>query len=163
MSTTPPGSISSSPPSKKSRWGRVGTTIRRSSTAFSIPGIRSGSPSPSEPERDSDSVSVKGTSKPSSLKTATLAPPTGDGNETTPSLIAESPAREAAALASEPVGPSPLAGGDMITASPESTLEPPSINEIPPSPATPTPAQQPALAAEEEVAPAAEEEPAPKD
>jgi hypothetical protein len=157
MSTTPPpDAISSSPPSKKNRWSRVGTVMRRSSTAFSIPGIRASSPSPSEPERDSDSTSIKGTSKPSSLKTSTLAPPLGN-NGTTPSPIAESPAREAAALAPEPVGPSPLADTDVITSSPEPNLLEPIINEIPPTPATPAAPKQPALASEDEVVPAAEE------
>jgi hypothetical protein len=130
--------------------------MRRSSTAFSIPGIRAASPSPSERDRDSDSASIKGSSKPGSIRQLEISA-AGNGSGMTPSPIAESPAREAAALASEPAGPSPLAGGD-VTASPESTLEPPIINEIPPTPAAPA-VEQLAPAAEPEVAPAIEEVP----
>jgi hypothetical protein len=133
--------------------------MRRSSTAFSIPGIRAASPSPSERDRDSDSASIKGSSKPGSIKQLEISA-AGNGSGMTPSPIAESPAREAAALASEPAGPSPLAGGD-VTASPKSMLEPPVINEIPPTPAAPA-AEQLAPAAEPEVAPAPEEVPVPQ-
>lgn len=138
----------------------MGTAVRRSSTAFNLPIVRSGSPSPSERERDSDSASIKGTSKPSSLKTATLSPPVGNEGVVTASPIAESPAREAAALAAEPAGPSPLAGEDVISASPEPTLEPPVINEVPPSPATAVAAEQTSIIADSKTASTAEEDPA---
>jgi len=128
--------------------------MRRSSTAFSIPGIRAASPSPSERDRDSDTASIKGSSKPGSIKQLEISA-AGNGSGMAPSPIAESPAREAAALASEPVGPSPLAGGD-VTASPKSMIEPPTINEIPPTPAAPA-AEQLAPVAEAEAAPATEE------
>lgn len=134
-STPPPASGSPSPtPKLKSRWSRVGGLVRRSSTAFSLP-KRSESPTPSERERESPPVGSpdngsgrKSTSRPSSLRnvevSTSLSPPAAD-DHVTPSPIAESPAREAAELASDqpPVGPSPLAGG-VITAEPEQVSAP---------------------------------------
>lgn len=155
-SGSPPASISS--PMKKSRWSRVGTVMRRSSTAFSIPGIRAASPTPSERDRDrdSDSASIKGTSKPPSLKQLdTLSAPAPPSNHATPSPIAESPAREAASLAPEHLGPSPLAA-EVINASPASAqvnLEPPAINEIPPTPGTPAREEQTVITSEPEQMP----------
>lgn len=99
--------------------------MRRSSTAFSLPGLpgRAGSATPPPP--DSDTASIAGSvsskheredSSPSLNKLLTTSPPA----VSTPSPIPESPAREAAALTAEPLPaptkePSPLSG-QVVTA-----------------------------------------------
>lgn len=151
--------------------------MRRSSTAFSLP-LRPSSPTPSERERDSDSTSIKGSSKPTSLRQVdTLVPSSGNVGHMAPSPIAESPAREAAELASDPIGPSPLAG-DVLSSSPVETNAPTDIPTVPatpapatPAPATPAPAEQQVITSEPEAMttqpeatpnPVAEEEPVPR-
>ena len=86
-----------------------------------------------------------------------LLPPAKD-DHVVPSPIAESPAREAAELASEraPVGPSPLAGG-IITAEPEGAPVPEPVSAAQPetTPAEPEIAPAPAPAAAAPAPPAA--------
>ena len=154
--------MSSPDPKAKSRWSRVGTLVRRSSTVLS-PLKRPESPTPSEspPVQTPENNSVRNsTSRPSSLRnvevSTSLLPPAKD-DHVVPSPIAESPAREAAELASEraPVGPSPLAGG-IITAEPEGAPVPAPVAAAAPAPASvaPAPAPVPAPAAAQAPAPA---------
>ena len=143
----------------KSFRSRVGTVMRRSSTAFSIPSLpgRSGSATPPPP--DSDTASTTGSIYPPKLdrkdsssslsKLQTPAQPA----VSTPSPIPESPMREAAALSPDPSpapqrGPSPLSGQAVSTEGTESargpTLAPsvshPESEEVPASlPAEPVP------------------------
>ncbi|KAH7887288.1 hypothetical protein F5I97DRAFT_812378 [Phlebopus sp. FC_14] len=134
-------------PQKKSTFrSRVGGVMRRSSTAFSIPGLpnRSGS---ATPPPDSDTASVTGSvagkldrkGSSGSLKQIDTAPaPT---NSSTPSPIPESPAREAAALAAEPApakGPSPLAG--QVTTAETASRGPTPPQSTPSTPPPPEPA-----------------------
>ncbi|KAH0840360.1 hypothetical protein J3R83DRAFT_1383 [Lanmaoa asiatica] len=112
-------------PQRKSTFrSRVGGAIRRSSTAFSIPGLpnRGNSVTP-PPHQDSDTASIAGSvsgkhsregSTTSLNKIDTAPPPAPATVSSAPSPIPESPAREAAALAAEPQpaaakAPSPLA------------------------------------------------------
>jgi hypothetical protein len=123
---------------------RMGAAVRRSSSILSIS-------RPGTPSRDSASEtgSIKQASldseplKPLDTAPATLSPPSLAARVQSPSPIAESPAREAAALAAEPTGPSPLS--QAVTDSPavESSDLPaaagtdvssPEINEVPPTP-----------------------------
>lgn len=84
-----------------------------------------------------------------------------------PSPIAESPVREAAALAPELVGPSPLRGEEVITSSPVN-MDAPEIPTIPNTPAAPVQSvlssEPEEITAEPEAAvakPTTEEEPVP--
>ena len=161
--------MSSPDPKAKSRWSRVGTLVRRSSTVLS-PLKRPESPTPSEspPVQTPENNSVRNsTSRPSSLRnvevSTSLLPPAKD-DHVVPSPIAESPAREAAELASEraPVGPSPLAGG-IITAEPEGAPVPEPVSAAQPetTPAEPEIAPAPAPAAAAAPAPPAAAAPTP--
>ena len=144
----------------KSFRSRVGTVMRRSSTAFSIPSLpgRSGSATPPPP--DSDTASTTGSIYPPKLdrkdsnsslsKLQTPAQPA----VSTPSPIPESPMREAAALSPDPApapqkGPSPLSGQAISAECAESARGPtpapsvshPESEEVPaPPPAGPVPA-----------------------
>lgn len=100
---------------------RMGAAVRRSSSILSIsrPGTPSRGDSASEtgsvkqPSSDSEPLKALDTAP------ATLSPPTLAARMQSPSPIAESPAREAAALAAEPTepaGPSPLS--QAVTDSP---------------------------------------------
>jgi hypothetical protein len=128
--------------SLKSFRSRVGSVVRRSSLAFPTP-------RPSTPR--SDSASDAGSIKQSQSDTSsvapvdttplTLSPPTNGLSVQAPSPIAESPAREAAAMAAEVTGLSPLQ--QVVTESPaavnadlpaEPSSTAPEINEIPPTP-----------------------------
>ena len=109
----------STSPSPKTRWSRL---VRRTSTVLSI--SRPRTPSISS-DRDVDALSLSGSIiKGGPLKAPTV-PPT-----TNPSPIAESPIKEAAAIAQEVVGTSPLAQ----TAS--------SSEEVPPKPTTLSPVSE---------------------
>ncbi|KAF7984725.1 hypothetical protein HWV62_11654 [Athelia sp. TMB] len=145
-SPSPPPSISgdskSPSPAKPSRWAAARGVMRRSSTALSFQNIvRAASPSPSEREarksrdrsgsnagdRNSDSASITGASKPPSLKHVDTSPLLS-GDYVTPSPIAESPMREAAETPPAPSAlakaKSPLAAAitaDSVPATPIST------------------------------------------
>jgi hypothetical protein len=123
MSTTPePAS------GRKAPWRRVGNVVRRSLSRSSS---RAPSPSRPEHERDSDVASIKGTSKPSSLRlvdTAMLSPPGESGAYSVPSPIAESPAREAASsdmfsAFSEKMFDPAIANGSAFTPAPPADAE----------------------------------------
>jgi len=129
--------------SGKSLRSRMGTMMRRSSTALTGGFARPGTPSRSSSE---------------SLRLDANAP----GPEIVmPSPVAESPAREAAESMPEPTGPSKLSGPSITASGP--TPEPPATvsSEQPlevSSQGTPTPIVQPTS----EPAPAAEATPAPR-
>ncbi|KAL4076494.1 hypothetical protein J3A83DRAFT_2214646 [Scleroderma citrinum] len=126
--------MATTPPKKSTFRSRVGTVMRRSSTAFSIPGLpgRSGSATPPPP--DSDTASTTGSiqapklerrDSSSSLKSLNKLQTPAQPAVSTPSPIPESPIREAAALSADPApgpakDPSPLSG-QVITADTEST------------------------------------------
>ncbi|KAF8839288.1 hypothetical protein BDN67DRAFT_781445 [Paxillus ammoniavirescens] len=156
----------SSPPTtpqpKKSTFrSRVGGVMRRSSTAFSIPGLpnRSGSATPPPPQ-DSDIASVSGrlsregsTTSLDKIDTA----PVAAAASTTPSPIPESPAREAAALAAEPAaapkGPSPLANVTTAQTAPEQSPTPVQAGTPPlPESGAPTAAPQSTISVDEQPA-----------
>ncbi|KAG9317911.1 hypothetical protein JVU11DRAFT_2142 [Chiua virens] len=111
-------------PQRKSTFrSRVGGAIRRSSTAFSLPGLPNRGTSVTPPPQDSDTASIAGSitdkldreGSTTSLTKIDTTPPAAPATvSSAPSPIPESPAREAAALAAEPQpaarkGPSPLA------------------------------------------------------
>jgi hypothetical protein len=119
--------------SLKSFRSRVGSAVRRSSLAFTPP-------RPSTPRSDSasDAGSIKQSQSDASSVAQmdtqlSLSPPTGLSVQS-PSPIAESPAREAAAIAAEATGPSPLAQEVTESASDEPSSVPPNINEAQPTP-----------------------------
>lgn len=92
-----------SPSKGGSKWSaRLGTAVRRSSTLLSIP--RSSTPT-APGDKDSETRSLRKSSSGNSLRAATPVPALAVSS---PSPIAESPAREAAAF-QEALGPSPLA------------------------------------------------------
>ncbi|KAG1766884.1 hypothetical protein EV702DRAFT_782332 [Suillus placidus] len=114
--------MSTTPPPKKTLRSRVGTAMRRSSTSWGLPGLpnRTGSATPPLPEPDS--ASIAGSTSPKleregSTASLTQVDTTPPPSQMAHSTIPESPAREAAALASEaaPQGPSPLSGGVVTT------------------------------------------------
>ena len=110
-----------STPSPKPKWAaRMGSVMRRTSSVLTI-----SRPSSAASERDTDNVSLSSSTKGRASSTVTSPPPPV---VTTPSPIAESPLREAAAEAQESVGPSPLAqpitSSEVVT----STL-PPAVEE----------------------------------
>ncbi|KAG6332906.1 hypothetical protein ID866_6184 [Astraeus odoratus] len=127
---------STSPPKKPSFRSRVGTVMRRSSTAFSIPG-RSGSATPPPPDSDTasiaGSISGKHDRDESTSSLNKLQPPSAPVLSS-PSPIPESPAREAAALLPDPASStapkehSPLAA-QVVTAESQSAR-----SQTPPSP-----------------------------
>ncbi|KIK90687.1 hypothetical protein PAXRUDRAFT_668586 [Paxillus rubicundulus Ve08.2h10] len=150
-----------SPQRKSTFRSRVGGVMRRSSTAFTIPGLpnRSTSATPPPPQ-DSDTASVSGDlsreGSTSSLNKIDTAPVTVAAS-TTPSPIPESPAREAAALAAEPAaatskGPSPLANMTTAEAASEQSPIPVQGTPPPPEPAAITAAPQPTISADEQPA-----------
>jgi hypothetical protein len=101
----------------KSLRSRMGNAVRRTSSVLSI--SRPGTPS----RASSDTSSIKQLdTAPSTLAAPTPSPPQ---QSTVPSPIAESPAREAAALeaSNEPPGPSPLAQGTSPAEAQESEAE----------------------------------------
>ncbi|KAG6330927.1 hypothetical protein ID866_8162 [Astraeus odoratus] len=128
MSSTSPRKI----PSFRSR---VGTVMRRSSTAFSIPG-RSGSATPPPPDSNTasiaDSISGKDARQESTSSLNKLQPPPSPVLSS-PSPIPESPARESAPLLSDsasstsPKEHSPLAV-QVVATEPQSAR-----SQIPPS------------------------------
>lgn len=110
-------------PQRKSTFrSRVGGAIRRSSTAFNLPGLPNRAGSATPPPPDSDTASLAGSvsgkldregSTTSLNKLDTTPPAVPVANSSAPSPIPESPAREAAAMAAEPQpaaakAPSPL-------------------------------------------------------
>ncbi|KAF8555575.1 hypothetical protein OG21DRAFT_856466 [Imleria badia] len=140
-------------PQRKSTFrSRVGGAIRRSSTAFSIPGLPNRGNSVTPPPPDSDTASITGSvsgkldregSTTSLNRIDTTSPPPPVSVSSAPSPIPESPAREAAALAAEPqpaaakaTGPSPLANEVLRadTASKQGSTPPRSISGTPPPP-----------------------------
>lgn len=152
-------------PQRKSTFrSRVGGAIRRSSTAFSIPGLpnRGNSVTPPPPQ-DSDTASITGSvsgkldreGSTSSLTKLDTTPPQAPVTvSSAPSPIPESPAREAAALAAEPhpataKGPSPLVNEVLKAdaASEQGSTPPRSVSGTPPASesvsATTTPPPQP--------------------
>ena len=90
---------------------RMGGALRRSTTGFSIPGLPNrGSSTTPPPPQDSDTASISGSvsgkldregSTTSLNKIDTTPPPVSGAISSAPSPIPESPAREAAALATE--------------------------------------------------------------
>ncbi|KIJ09991.1 hypothetical protein PAXINDRAFT_16967 [Paxillus involutus ATCC 200175] len=151
----------SSPPTtsqKKSTFrSRVGTAMRRSSTAFSIPGLpnRSGSATPPPPQ-ESETAPISGKldreGSVTSLHRIITAPVVAAASS--PSPIPESPAREAVALAAEPAprGPSPLT--NVTTAETTSEQSPTTLRARTPSPlelAPTTSAPQPTISADEQL------------
>ncbi|KAG6373906.1 hypothetical protein JVT61DRAFT_6059 [Boletus reticuloceps] len=165
------------PPQRKSTFrSRVGGAIRRSSTAFSIPGLPNrGSSSTPPPSQDSDTASIAASlsgkldregSTTSLNKIDTTPPQAPVPISSAPSPIPESPAREAAAMAAEPQAaaikaPSPLANEVLKadSASKQGSTPPRSISGIPPAsesvPATMAPPPQPSA----EIAPVLTDEP----
>ena len=148
-------------PQRKSTFrSRVGGAIRRSSTAFSIPGLpnRGNSATPPPPQ-DSDTASIAGsvsskldregsTTSVNKIDTTPLQPPASVSSA--PSPIPESPAREAAALAAEPQpaavkAPSPLANEVLKAdaASKQGATPPRSVAGTPPPPAVESVAAKP--------------------
>ena len=131
---------------KKPRWRRgLGTVRRLPSRVFKKPNIRSSSPTPSEREPRSDSISIKGFSNPSSLEllpaTVATSPPAAAGNSK----------RETAPLAAEPGGHGVLMRGGIVAPSRENTREHPIItNEIASDHAPPAAAEQLVLTSEPE-------------
>jgi hypothetical protein len=129
----------------KSFRSRMGSVMRRSSTILAIS-------RPSTPARtDSDAGSIASSKQPD-----TLAPVAPDpAVPSVPSPIAESPAREAQDLTTEPVGPSRLAEAvvaesprniapNLPSDAPATELNPmPEIVETAPTPTTPIPAAGP--------------------
>ena len=126
---------------------RVGGAIRRSSTAFSIPGLpsRGGSATP-PPLQDSDTASIAESvsgkldreGPVNKIDTTPLQPPASV--KSAPSPIAESPAREAAALVADPQpaavqAPSPLANEvlEADAASKQGSTPPQSVSGTPPA------------------------------
>jgi len=169
-------------PQRKSTFrSRVGGAIKRSSTAFSIPGLpnRGNSVTPPPPQ-DSDTASITGSvsgkldreDSTSSLTKIDTTPPQAPVTvSSAPSPIPESPAREAAALAAEPhpaaaKAPSPLVNEVLKAdaASEQGSIPPRSVSGTPPASesvsATTTPPPQafvdiaPVLTAEPEEFPA---------
>lgn len=113
--------MSTTPPPKKTFRSRVGTAMRRSSTSWGLPGLPNRSGSATPPLQEPDPASVAGSTSPkvereASTASLTQVDTTPPPSQMSPSTIPESPAREAAALASEsaPQGPSPLSGGAVI-------------------------------------------------
>ncbi|KAN0096934.1 hypothetical protein V8E55_001380 [Tylopilus felleus] len=145
-------------PQRKSTFrSRVGGAIRRSSTAFSIPGLpnRGNSATPPPPQ-DSDTASIAGSVSSkldregpvNKIDTTPLQPPASVSSA--PSPIPESPAREAAALAAEPQpaavkAPSPLANEVLKAdaASKQGATPPRSVAGTPPPPAVESVAAKP--------------------
>ena len=125
----------------KSFRSRVGTVMRRSSTAFSIPSLpgRSGSATPPPP--DSDTASTTGSIYPpklnhkdSSSSLSKLQTP-AQSAVSTPSPIPESSMREAAASSPDPApvpqeGPSLLSGQAISAEGTESTRGPTSAPSV---------------------------------
>ena len=156
-------------PQRKSTFrSRVGGAIRRSSTAFSIPGLPNrGSSSTPPPPQDSDTASIVGSvsgkldregSTTSLNKIDTTPPQPPVPISSAPSPIPESPAREAAATAAEPQlaaakAPSPLANEvpKADTASKQGSTPPRSVSGTPPPPEpvfTATPPPRPSVISE---------------
>ena len=94
--------MTESPPQKGGKWSaRMGTALRRSSTLLAI--ARPTTPSGSD--KDSDTRSLRRSTSGTSIGAGSAPAPAAVSS---PSPIAESPAREAAAM-QEILGPSPLA------------------------------------------------------
>ena len=93
-------SPSPSPSPGRGKWtARMGGALRRTSTLLSIA-------RPPTPDRDGETKSLRRSTSGTSLRDAAAAATVAVAG---PSPIAESPAREAAAIQSEALGPSPLA------------------------------------------------------
>ncbi|TFK33262.1 hypothetical protein BDQ12DRAFT_727898 [Crucibulum laeve] len=108
--------MSNPSPGKPSRWSRMGTVVRRTSSVLTI--SRPATPSVNS-DRDSDSTSIRQvTPARVDTTTAALAPPPPSQGVFAPSPIAESPAREAAASDDNiPIGPSPLSRQEPVSES----------------------------------------------
>lgn len=98
----------------------MGTAMRRSSTSWGLPTLPNRSGSATPPLTEPDSASIAGSTSPkfereASTASLTQVDTTPPPSQMAPSTIPESPAREAAALASEAASPnqstSPLSGG----------------------------------------------------
>ncbi|KAF9535176.1 hypothetical protein CPB83DRAFT_831235 [Crepidotus variabilis] len=124
---------SPTPSPSKPKWSsRMGGALRRTSTLLTI--ARPGTPSEDREDSGSDTKSLKSVRKSSSrgsLRSIKNALSPAAHAVSSPSPIAESPMREAAAQQTEIIGPSPLAKAATNSTTYEGSTEPTKVEEAP--------------------------------